>query len=125
MRGLTPDSGALIAIERGDPRMRALVRAAVDERRDLHVVAGVIAQVWRDGAMQSRLARLLGADGVSTAPLDADTARAVGRVCGLTGHADVVDVHVALHARLHDHVVVTSDVDDLRRVDPSLPLIQV
>ena len=54
-----------------------------------------------------------------------DTARAVGRLCGLSRHADVVDVHVALHARLHDHVVVTSDADDLRQVDPTIPLITV
>jgi predicted nucleic acid-binding protein len=89
------------------------------------VVAGVIAQVWRDGARQARLARFLDADGVRAAPLDADTARAVGRLCGLAGHADVVDVHVALHARLHDLAVVTSDADDLRQVDPTIPLITV
>jgi predicted nucleic acid-binding protein len=123
MRGLTLDSGALIALERGDPRVRALLRAGLDSGRDVHVVAGVIAQVWRDPARQARLARFLDADGVSSVPLDAATVRAVGRLCGLTGHADVVDVHIALHARLHDHAVLTSDVDDLRRVDPSLPLV--
>ncbi|HET8663550.1 MAG TPA: hypothetical protein VFM08_04475 [Nocardioides sp.] len=105
--------------------MRSLLRAAVDQGRDLHVVAGVIAQVWRDGSRQARLARLLAADGLATAALDAEVARAVGRVCGLTGHDDVVDVHVALHARLHDLAVVTSDVDDLRSVDPTLRLIRV
>jgi len=31
--------------------------------------------------------------------------------------------HVALHAGLHDDAAVTSDVDDVRRVDPSLPVI--
>jgi hypothetical protein len=97
MRGLTLDNGALIALERGDQRMRALLRAALSEHREFHVAAGVIAQVWRDGAGQARLARFLHADEVTTAPLDADTARAVGRLCGLTRHVDVVDVHVALH----------------------------
>lgn len=125
MKGLALDAGALIALERGDERVLALLRAALDQGRDLHVVAGVIAQVWRDGARQARLARTLGADGVTTPSLDAETARAVGRLCGLTGHSDVVDVHVALHARLHDLAVVTSDVDDLRRVDPTLPLIPI
>ena len=125
MKGLTLDAGALIALERGDPRIRALLRAALAEHRELHVVAGVIAQVWRDGARQARLARFLDADGVSRAPLDDDTARAVGRLCGLSGHADVVDVHVALHALLHHHAVVTSDPDDIRLVDASLPLIAV
>jgi hypothetical protein len=33
----------------------------------------------------------------------------------------VIDIHG--FARLHDHAVGTSDVDDLRRVDHSIPLI--
>ncbi|HET9840758.1 MAG TPA: PIN domain-containing protein [Nocardioides sp.] len=125
MRGLALDAGALIGVERGDERVRSLLRAALEQGRDVHVVAGVVAQVWRDGARQARLARTLDADGVTTPSLDAQTARAVGRLCGVTGHSDVVDVHLALHARLHDLAVVTSDVDDLRLVDPTLPLIPI
>ena len=59
----------------------------------------VIAQVWRDGSRQARLARLLGASDVVLVGLDAEMARAVGVLCGSVGVADVVDGHVALHAR--------------------------
>ena len=65
VKGLTLDSGALISLERGDERVRALLRAAVDQQREVHVVVGVIVQVWRRGDRQVRIARLLRADGVT------------------------------------------------------------
>ena len=46
-------------------------------------------------------------------------------MCAGSGHADIVDVHVALCARERRHAVVTSDPDDIARVDPRLPLIRV
>ena len=52
-------------------------------------------------------------------------ARTVGEMCADIGHADIVDVHVALCARERDHAVVTSDPADLARIDPGLPLIHV
>jgi predicted nucleic acid-binding protein len=62
---------------------------------------------------------------VRVPPLDHLTARAVGVLCGRSGHADIVDVHVALHAREQGHTVVTSDPDDLRAIDPSISLTAV
>ncbi len=56
---------------------------------------------------------------------DEQTARLVGELCGVTGHHDIVDVHVVLHARMHGHQVVTSDPDDLSRVDPRLSMIVI
>lgn len=125
MNGLTLDTGALLAVERGDPRMRALLRRALDHAIAVHVPAPVVAQAWRTGARQARLARLLNAREVVIAPMDDLTARAIGVLCGASGHADVVDVHVVLHARDHSHRVVTSDPDDLARVDPTVPLIRI
>lgn len=123
--GLTLDTGALLALERGDPRVRALLRRATDNGVALAVPAGVIAQAWRGGPRQARVARLLGDPEVQVPPLDDATARAVGLLCSRSGHADIVDVHVALHARERDQAVVTSDPDDLRAIDPSLRLIVV
>jgi hypothetical protein len=62
MAGLTLDSGALIAFERNDRPMVAIVARAVQQRIPLTVPAGVVGQVWRDGRRQARLARLLGSD---------------------------------------------------------------
>jgi len=122
---LTLDAGALIAIERGDRAVRSMVDQALDDGRAIHVVPGVLAQVWRGGPRQARLAAFVDQPEVTLNDLDSDTAKAVGVLIGLTGHADVVDVHVALHAGLHGHTVVTSDPDDIRAVDPSVAVIEV
>jgi hypothetical protein len=119
------DAGALIAIEAGTRRVVALVESTLRSGGDVHVVAGVVAQVWRGGSSQARLSRVLNADGVVVPPLDNLTARAVGELCARSRHSDVVDVHVVLHARAMGHQVVTSDPDDLRRVDPRLPMIVI
>jgi hypothetical protein len=52
-------------------------------------------------------------------------ARAIGAICGTTGHTAVVHVHAALSARERAHAVVTSDPHDVRRIDPVLPVIGV
>ncbi len=121
--GLTLDTGALLALERGDTRVRALLRRAVEHHLGVVVPAGVVAQAWRGGPRQARVARMLGDPRVEVRPLDDLDARAVGMVCGRTGHADIVDVHVALIARERGDHVVTSDPDDMFVVDPSLRVI--
>jgi predicted nucleic acid-binding protein len=124
-RGLSLDTGALIALERGDARVRELLRATHEAALPISVVAPVVAQAWQGGPRQAPVARLLSLPEVDVPPLDGDTARAVGILCGRSGHPDVVDVHVALHARMHDRIVVTSDPADLRRVDPGASVIEV
>ena len=123
--GLTLDTGALLALERGDPRVRALLRRAIETGMALDVPAGVVAQAWRGGPRQARVARLLSDPAVEVVPLDDITARAVGIMCARSGHADIVDVHVALQARKAAHAVATSDPGDLHAVDPTLSLVAV
>jgi PIN domain-containing protein len=123
--GLTLDAGALIAFERNDRRVVALVARALERRYSFAVPAGVVGQVWRDGRRQARLARLLGAPDVEIEVLDDRRAREAGQLCGLRGTIDVIDASVVLCARQRSHGVVTADPDDLRRLDPTLPLIRV
>jgi hypothetical protein len=52
-------------------------------------------------------------------------AEAAGVLCGRAGTSDVVDACVVLVARRERAVVVTSDVDDLRQLDPGLRLERV
>lgn len=125
MPGLTLDAGALIAFERNDRRVVALVIRSLDHGHTMAVPAGVVGQVWRDGRRQARLARLLGADEVEVEALDDARAREAGRLCGIRGTSDVVDASVVLCARARGHRIVTSDPDDLRRVDPGAGLIRV
>lgn len=125
MTGISLDAGALIAVERGDPSVRALLRRAVDDGLEIHVVPEVVAQVWRGGARQARVAALLDARGVDTPSYDVHAAREVGRLCAATGRYDVVDAHVVWHAKVRGHVVVTSDPDDLAALDAGVPLFVV
>lgn len=118
------DAGALVAFERNDRRVRRLIELAIEHGRRLHVPAGVVGQVWRDGARQVRLVRLVSSDVLFVCPLDLAEARAAGALCGVTGTSDVIDASVALLARRHGASVVTSDPDDLRRLDPHLNLVR-
>lgn len=119
-RPLILDAGALIAFERMDRRVVRLLELA----EELHVPAGVVGQVWRNPARQVRLVRLLATDEVAVHELDLETAKAAGHLCGATGAADVIDASVALLARGHKGIVLTSDADDIRRIDPSVDLVE-
>ena len=123
-RPVVLDAGALIAFERADRLMLRLVELAVEHDRVLHVPAGVVAQVWRDGGRQVGLARLIGSTSLEVTPLDLAEARAVGALCGLTNTADIVDSSVALLARRLRATVVTSDPQDIRRLDATLPVVR-
>ena len=83
----------------------------------------VLAQVWRSGAgRQARISALLGlkAEQCGKIPLDTEAAKRIGARVGQCGHADVVDVHVALAARHYGAAVITSDRDDTLAVDSGL-----
>ena len=110
--GLVLDAGGLIAFDRGDREVAALVEAIRLRRERIVTSSGCVAQAWRGGgARQALLARLL--RGVDERALDPDGSRAVGELCAAAAASDVIDAHVALVARGPD-LVVTSDPDDLR-----------
>ena len=119
------DTGALIAFERNDRRVIGIVRRARAGGDTLLVPAGVVAQAWRNGRRQARLAGLLGDDVCEVVALDDTEARAAGQLLGVTRTTDVVDASVAVLARRRELRVVTSDGDDLRRLDPSLDLVEI
>ncbi|MGH2769031.1 MAG: PIN domain-containing protein [Actinomycetota bacterium] len=122
MSGATLDAGALIAFERNQRNVVAVVARACEIGDVLAIPAGALAQVWRDGSRQARLVRLLASPLVEVVPLDDYTARAVGQLCGVAGVDDIVGVSVVLCARQRGHQVLTSDPEDLRDIDPRLPL---
>ena len=125
MSGAVLDAGALIGFERNERAVVAIVARALEHRDVLAVSAGVVAQVWRDGSRQVRLARLLGSALCEVVALDDYQARAAGQLCGLAGTSDVVDASVALVARQRGAAVVTSDPADLRRFDGGLDLVAI
>ncbi len=123
MAGLTLDAGALIAFDKNDRRVVALIARALDHEYSLAVPAGVVGQAWRDGRRQARLARLLASTEVEIEPLDDERARAAGQLCGVTGTADVIDASVVLCARRRGHRIATSDAEDIRALDPHAQVI--
>jgi hypothetical protein len=125
MPGLTLDAGALIAFERRERGVLHLLELVLDRAEPIVVPAGVIGQVWRDGRRQVRLARFLANEEVEIELLDDLRARAAGQLCGVTGTTDVIDASVVLCARARGHRIVTSDPDDLARLDPRVELIVV
>jgi hypothetical protein len=122
MKGLTLDAGALIALERNNRRVVAVLARAVELGYALAVPAGVVGQVWRDGRRQARLARFLRCDRLEVEALDDQRAREAGQLCGAKRTHDVIDATVVLCARRRGHRVVTSDPVDIRRLDPNLAM---
>src|ERR1035438_760134 len=92
--GLVLDAGALIALDRGDKRMIALLDRALVQGRAFRVPAGVVGQAWRDGRVQVTLARFLRSEEVEIVPLDEQLARSCGELCGVTHSSDLVDASV-------------------------------
>ena len=110
---LVLDAGGLIAIDRQDRAVGAMLRVVQQERLPVRTSAAVVAQVWRSGARQANLARVLA--GVDTVPLDSRIGRSVGEVLARSRTADVVDGHLGLIVAADD-VVLTSDPDDIKKI---------
>jgi len=115
----------LIALDRGDKRLIALLQRALAQRLRLQVPSGVVGQAWRDGRVQVTLAWFLRIDEVEIIPLDEQLARACVELSGATDTADIIDASVVILARERRDHIVTSDMNDLRRLDPTCPLIPV
>ena len=112
--GLLLDTGGLIAFDRGDRRVAALIEAARRRRDRVVTSSGCVAQAWRGaGPRQALLAHLL--RGTSEVGLDHRFSRKTGELCGATKTTDVVDAHVVLLA-LDGDVLLTSDAGDVRRL---------
>jgi hypothetical protein len=106
------DAGALVAVERGDRDMVAVIKRERQEGRAPLSHGGVIGQVWRDGhGRQANLARLL--PGVDVYAIDDSVGRRAGVLLGVAGSADVIDAAVVLLAHDGDEIL-TSDPADLR-----------
>ena len=105
--------------------MIALLCQVLAQGRSLRIPAGVVAQAWRDGRTQVALARFLRTEEVEIVPLDEQLSRSCGELCGATGTSDVIDASVVILARERRDVIVTSDPDDLRRLDPQSPIVQI
>ncbi|MGH9154491.1 MAG: PIN domain-containing protein [Acidimicrobiales bacterium] len=105
------DAGALIAIDKRDRRVGAMLRVLQRRGVPVHTSAAAVAQAWRDGRHQANLARVL--PGVDISALDDVAAKRVGELLRASDSSDIVDAHVALLVQ-PDASVLTSDDEDIK-----------
>jgi predicted nucleic acid-binding protein len=121
MLALTFDTGALIALERGDKRMRTVLDTANVDGVSITVPAVVVAEWWC-GRSSRRLNILDGLDVEATTESIARTAgEAIAALPGVT----VVDAIVMASAAQRGGIVYTSDVSDLERLRSRFPEVRV
>ncbi|MCU1356905.1 MAG: hypothetical protein JWM89_2323 [Acidimicrobiales bacterium] len=106
------DAGFLVSVDRGDAAARAALIVLSRDRATLRTTHPVVAQVWRAGATQARLAAFLRT--VEIHPFD--DGRAVGRLLAAVGTRDVVDAHLVVLAARLDPEILTGDPRDLQRL---------
>jgi hypothetical protein len=116
--GITYDTGALIAADRGERRMWARHRALLVRREIPVVPAPVLAQGWRGTSRQANLARLLA--GCTIEALDDIRAKATGAVAIRAATSDIVDACVVEGALRRNDLIVSSDPDDLNDIATAL-----
>lgn len=105
------DAGALVAIDKRDRTVGAMLRVLQRDEVPVTTSGGVVAQVWRDGGRQANLARIL--SGVDVEAIDDLTGRRVGELLRQNQSDDLVDAHIALLVQPGDQVL-TSDEPDIR-----------
>lgn len=107
--GFTFDTGALIALERGDRRMRLVMQLARTDRVRVVVPAVVLGEWWRG---PSRVRNAIAA-AVVIEPLSEQLAKLAGEALAKVRGATFVDAAVMASAAQRGDVVYTSDQGDL------------
>lgn len=113
MAALVFDTGGLIALDRGERKVGALLATAAANGIEAVTSTACVAQARRDPARQARLARAL--VGFLERSLDPAVARDCGRLLARAAMIDVVDASLALLVEAGD-TVVTSDPEDITRL---------
>lgn len=121
MAAITFDTGALIALSRGEKRMRTVLLAAQERRAVITVPTVVVAEFWREDTKHSRmiLAR------TSVEPLSERIAKAAGAAIAAVPGSTTVDAIVMASAAQRGDLVFTSDFDDLDRLRRHFPEVRV
>jgi hypothetical protein len=119
--GLTFDAGALMALERRQASIAAVLALATKRGRTITVPAAVVVEWWR-GRTDGRDDILAMVD---VEPLDDELAKLAGEAIAATAGATVVDAIVMASAAKRGDLVYTSDVPDLLRLRSFFPSVRV
>ena len=108
-RGVTFDTGVLIALERRHAGALALLRACRISRAFITIPAAVIAEWWR-GTHRALL------ESGSLEALSPELGQRAGDLLAETKGSNAIDATVVASAAQRGDLVVTGDADDLRRL---------
>jgi hypothetical protein len=123
--GVTLDAGGLIAVDRGNREVLATLALIRQWSGTVTVPATALAQAMRNPSRQVRLIRLVRQTTTKIVDLNRADAIAVGRILARTRTSDIADAHVVLSARRVGQAIVTSDAAGLRRLDPTIRLVEI
>jgi hypothetical protein len=123
--GVTLDAGGLIAVDRGNREVLATLALIRQWSGTVTVPATALAQAMRNPSRQVRLIRLVRQTTTKIVDLNRADAIAVGRILAGTRTSDIADAHVVLSARRVGQAIVTSDAAGLRRLDPTIRLVEI
>ena len=112
------DAGPLIAVDRGEAEVSAVVNQAVARGEPLRTSAPVVAQVLRSPPQQVRLVRFLRS--VDVHPFEHADAARVGGLLRSSGGTDVVDAHLVVLATQLADDILTADTGDFAALVGSL-----
>jgi hypothetical protein len=121
MSGYTLDTGALIALERRRQRMLGFLGLAKADKIPVVVPSVCIAEWWRGRTAVRE--KILGA--VIVEHTDDALVRLTGEALASVPTATCVDAMVMASAARRGGVVLTSDVDDLVRLQAAFPSVRV
>jgi predicted nucleic acid-binding protein len=121
MSALTFDTGALIALSRGDKRMRSVLVAAQERRAVITVPTVVVAEWWR---AESKRARLILAR-ISVEPVGERLAMIAGEALAAVPGSTAIDAIVMASAAQRGDAVFTSDIEDLDRLRRHFPEVRL
>lgn len=110
------DAGFLVSVDRGERSAQEFLHAALRQQTPLNTTQPVVAQVWRNGSRQARLARFL----TSVTVHSFSDGRAVGAILARSGTSDVVDAHLVAVAVELSESILTGDVGDIEVLVDSL-----
>ncbi|HEY3818906.1 MAG TPA: hypothetical protein VGL81_17165 [Polyangiaceae bacterium] len=111
LRGVTVDTGFLVALERSKRRAIELTALAGTRGVRLTLPVAVLAEWWRDGKRQGHYLKAFAIEQMTDR-----LAKSAGEAIAAVPGATVVDAIVMASAALRDDVVYTSDFEDLSRL---------
>jgi hypothetical protein len=121
MKGLTFDTGALIALERRRSRISRVYTTAVEDGLIVTVPAAAVTEWWRGRTdIRERILR-----GLRVEPVDLALSRLAGEAVAAVRGATAVDAIVMASAARRGDIVYTADFADLNALRAHFPSVRI